>query len=165
MAIYENGNSGIATVRFDDNTILEVGQPGGGGSGVGGAMGLYAKNLVTGEETGTESNFTLAFLTIYNETDDEISFAAIARESSSFYNDAYIIEESLEAHSFTSFYTISLPADPLDGDIIILHIDNYYLYEYETGATYYEYQVGRGILFNTPGITARSASITIRTPQ
>lgn len=51
MAIYENGNNGISSIRFDDNTILEVGQPGGGGSGVGGPMGLYAKNLITGEST------------------------------------------------------------------------------------------------------------------
>ena len=52
MAIYENGNNGIGSIRFDDNTILEVKQPGGGGSGVGGANGLNARNLVTGEDTG-----------------------------------------------------------------------------------------------------------------
>ena len=45
-------NNRIGSFRFDDDTILEVGQPGGGGAGVGGPMGLYAKNLVTGEETG-----------------------------------------------------------------------------------------------------------------
>lgn len=52
MAIYENGNNGIGSMRFDDNTILEVKQPGGGGSGVGGPMGLNARNLITGEDTG-----------------------------------------------------------------------------------------------------------------
>ena len=42
----------IGALYFDENTILEVKQLGGGGSGVGGANGLNARNLVTGEDTG-----------------------------------------------------------------------------------------------------------------
>ena len=53
MAIFENANNGVASVRFDPETVLEVGQRGGGGSGVGGDDGLYAKNVITGEDTNT----------------------------------------------------------------------------------------------------------------
>lgn len=42
----------IGALYFDEETILEVKQLGGGGSGVGGANGLNARNLVTGEDTG-----------------------------------------------------------------------------------------------------------------
>lgn len=42
----------IGALYFDENTILEVKQLGGGGAGVGGANGLNARNLVTGEDTG-----------------------------------------------------------------------------------------------------------------
>ena len=42
----------IGALYFDERTILEIKQLGGGGSGVGGANGLNARNLVTGEDTG-----------------------------------------------------------------------------------------------------------------
>lgn len=42
----------IGALYFDEETILEVKQLGGGGAGVGGANGLNARNLVTGEDTG-----------------------------------------------------------------------------------------------------------------
>lgn len=44
-------NNRIGSIRFDDETILEVSQKGGGGAGVGGDSGLEARNLVTGEST------------------------------------------------------------------------------------------------------------------
>ena len=47
----ETPNYRKASIYFDDETVLEVEQKGGGGSGVGGELGLKARNLVTGEET------------------------------------------------------------------------------------------------------------------
>ena len=44
-------NNRIGSIRFDDETVLEVSQKGGGGAGVGGAGGLEARNLITGEST------------------------------------------------------------------------------------------------------------------
>lgn len=47
----ETPNYRKASIYFDDETILEVTQRGGGGSGVGGETGLEAVNLITGEST------------------------------------------------------------------------------------------------------------------
>lgn len=47
----DSTNNRIGSIRFDDETILEVSQKGGGGAGVGGTGGLKARNLVTGENT------------------------------------------------------------------------------------------------------------------
>ena len=44
-------NNRIGSIRFDDETVLEVSQKGGGGAGVGGTGGLEARNLITGEST------------------------------------------------------------------------------------------------------------------
>ena len=47
----ETPNYRKASIYFDDETVLEVTQRGGGGSGVGGETGLEAVNLITGEST------------------------------------------------------------------------------------------------------------------
>lgn len=47
----ETPNYRKASIYFDDETVLEVTQRGGGGSGVGGETGLEAVNLKTGEST------------------------------------------------------------------------------------------------------------------
>lgn len=47
----ETPNYRKASIYFDDETVLEVTQRGGGGSGVGGETGLAAVNLKTGEST------------------------------------------------------------------------------------------------------------------
>ena len=47
----ETPNYRKASIYFDDETVLEVTQRGGGGSGVGGDTGLEAVNLITGEST------------------------------------------------------------------------------------------------------------------
>lgn len=47
----ETPNYRKASIYFDDETVLEVEQRGGGGSGVGGETGLAAVNLATGEST------------------------------------------------------------------------------------------------------------------
>lgn len=47
----ETPNYRKASIYFDDETVLEVEQRGGGGSGVGGDTGLAAVNLITGEST------------------------------------------------------------------------------------------------------------------
>ena len=49
----ETPNYRKASIYFDDETVLEVTQRGGGGSGVGGETGLEAVNLITGESTNT----------------------------------------------------------------------------------------------------------------
>ena len=47
----DSTNNRIGSIRFDDETVLEVSQKGGGGAGVGGTGGLEARNLITGEST------------------------------------------------------------------------------------------------------------------
>lgn len=47
----ETPNYRKASIYFDDETVLEVQQRGGGGAGVAGENGLAAVNLVTGEST------------------------------------------------------------------------------------------------------------------
>ena len=47
----DSTNNRIGSIRFDNETILEVSQKGGGGAGVGGTGGLEARNLITGEST------------------------------------------------------------------------------------------------------------------
>ena len=47
----ERPNYRKGSIYFDDDTVLEVEQRGGGGAGVGGELGLKARNLLTGETT------------------------------------------------------------------------------------------------------------------